>query len=183
MKVIILTTSLVLCSVDYVATAKADETCARETNPTAKAACVKADHEKRAADKENIKLTGQLLARGDLFYKKGKYYQASHAYDLANFYIPSPYAYLREAESLFPAYAGATGFEDEAGKSTGQCLLPARFIDMTDDTLQRYYKVGVAFAKIHHFGPVISSTSLAEAEQRIGCLEGGRPNIGLQRGG
>jgi hypothetical protein len=162
MKIIRHTTALIFCLIAHSSSAQADEACARETNPQKKAACIKIDHGKRSANKDNVKFTHQLLTKGDALFKKRKYYQASRAYDLANTYIPSPYAYLRESESLFLAYVTASGFEDGNGKSTGQCLRPERFIDMADDT----------FAKIHQAGPVISPAYLADAEKRINCLEG-----------
>lgn len=161
-----------VCVAGYVANVQADESCAVEENPKKKAACLKVDFEKRLGNKDNLKFTRQLLREGDKHFKQKNYYRASRSYDLSTMYLPSSYAYLRESESLFIAYVTASGFEDENGKSTGRCLLPARFVDMTDDTLQRYYKVGVELSKIHHFGPTVSPSYLALSEKRISCLEG-----------
>jgi hypothetical protein len=171
MKTIIQFTVLSLCVFGYIASAQADESCAIEENPKKKAACIKAEFEKRLGNKDNIKFTRELLRKGDDLYNKKNYYKASRAYDLSRMYLPTSYAYLRESESLFFAYASSKKFEDENAKSTGSCLQPARFVEVVDDTLQTGYKVGVELAKIHSYGPTVTPAYLAEIDKRISCLE------------
>ena len=164
--------AIVSCFFTSIAFGQAMHECATEQNPKKKAACAKADYDSHKNRKDSAKFTGNFLREGDNHYNKQRYYKAYRAYDLSTAYLPSPYAYLRAAESLFLAYANAKSFEDENAKSTGACLLPRRFTAMTDDTLQQYYKPGIELAKIHQYGPIVSPAYLAEAAQRISCLEG-----------
>ncbi len=159
------------CLCTNVAFGQAMNECTIEQNPKKKAVCVKADYDAHIGRKDSTKFTRDFLHEGDNHYSKQRYYKAYRAYDLSTAYLPSPYAYLRASESLFLAYANSKNFEDDNAKSTGHCLLPARFVDMTDDTLQQYYKVGIELAKIHRYGPPVTTAYLAEAEKRINCLE------------
>lgn len=159
------------CVLVSIAHAQTKGNCSGELPPPQKAKCIKQDFEAWKDDREFIKLTKELLQQGDTHYRKRRYYKAYRAYDLANAYLPSPYAYLHASESIFIAYVNAKHFEDDNAKSTGTCLLPSRFVWVVDEILQKDYKVGVELAKIHRYGPPVSPAYLAEAEKRISCLE------------
>ncbi len=147
------------------------EYCIGELPAPQKAKCFKQDFEERKNDKEYIKITKKLLQDGDRQFSKRRYSKAYKAYDLANAYLPTPYAYLRGSEAVFFSFVYAKHFYDDNAKSTGSCLQPVGFVWSVDETLRQDYKVGFELAKIHQYGPAVSPEYLAEAEKRISCLE------------
>ncbi len=151
--------------------AQYSDECIESTNPKKRAQCQKQHFEKFKNDREFTKKTPEILRAADSAFKRGLYHKAYRYYDTAQDYLPSSYGLLRRSDAAMLTYVTARTFHDGFGKATGSCLLPSRFVEVVDDTLQKGYKQAVELAKIHHYGPTVTPAYLAEIDKRISCLE------------
>ena len=151
--------------------AQYSEECILSKNPKKRAQCEKQHFEKFKNDREFTKTTPEILRAADRAFKRGLYHKAYRYYETARTYLPSSYGLLRGADAAMMSYVTASHFDDGNGNATGSCLLPSRFNEVVDNTLQMEYKTGVELAKIHHYGPTVTPAYLAEIDKRISCLE------------